>query len=86
MEKKILVKYGIREAYKHYKLYRENPVGFKEFRLIWNTFIDKVTTGVAREGRDFSMPYRLGGVGIRKRKIVVKLNPDGTIDIGIPFE
>jgi hypothetical protein len=80
MEKKTLVKYGIREAYKYYKLYTENPVSYKQFRLIWTTFIDKVTTGIVESGRDFSMPYRLGAVGIRKRKIVVKLNPDGTID------
>ena len=80
MEKKSSIKYGIREAYKYYKLYRENPVSYKQFRAIWNTFIDKVTTSIVEEGKDFSMPYRLGGVGVRKRKIIVKLNPDGTID------
>jgi hypothetical protein len=80
MEKKILVKYGIREAYKYYKLYKDDTVSYKEFRAIWTTFIDKVTTSIVESGKDFSMPYRLGSVGIRKRKIVVKMNPDGTID------
>ena len=73
-------KYGIREAYKYYKLYKENPVDYQTFRAIWITFIDKVTKGIVEEGKDFSMPYRLGSVGIRKQKIRVKMNPDGSID------
>lgn len=80
MEKKMSVRYGIREAYKYYRLYNENPVDCKIFRSVWNTFIDKVTDGIVKEGIDFSMPYRLGSTGIRKRKIVVKMNPDGSID------
>ena len=80
----MLVKYGIREAYKFYKLYNENPVDYQTFRSIWIMFIDKVTKGIVNEGKDFAMPYRLGSVGIRKQKIVVKMNPDGSIDKRYP--
>jgi len=74
------VKYGIREAYKYYKSRTENPLPYPIFRAVWITFIDKVTKGVVEEGKDFNMPYRLGSVGIRKQKIRVKMNPDGSID------
>ena len=73
-------KYGIREAYKFYKSYTEKPVNYKTFRAVWNSFIDKVTSGIVFEGKDFTMPFRLGSVGIRKQKIKVELKDDGTID------
>ena len=79
-EKKMLTRYGIREVYKFYKSHTENPLPYPIFRAVWITFIDKVTKGIVEEGKDFIMPYRLGSVGIRKQKIRVKLNPDGTID------
>ena len=80
MEKRMLVKYGIREAYKYYKAQTENPLPYPIFRVVWITLIDKVTRGIVEEGKDFNMPYRLGSVGIRKQKIRVKMNPDGSID------
>ncbi|KKM22113.1 hypothetical protein LCGC14_1628690 [marine sediment metagenome] len=43
------VRYGIREAYKYYRLYNENPVDCKIFRSVWNTFIDKVTDGIVKK-------------------------------------
>jgi len=73
-------KYGIREAYRYYKSRTENPLPYSMFRRVWITFIDKVSKGIVEEGKDFNMPYRLGSVGIRKQKIRVKLNPDGSID------
>jgi hypothetical protein len=80
MEKKMSVKYGIREAYRYYKSRVDNPIPYKKFREVWITLIDKVTKGIVEEGKDFTMPYRLGSVGIRKQKIRVKMNPDGSID------
>lgn len=73
-------KYGIRDIYKFYKSYESNPVDYKTFVSIWKDFIDNVTTGIVEHGRDFTMPFRLGCVGVRKQKIRVRVNPDGTID------
>lgn len=73
-------KYGIREAYKFYKQYSNDPIPYKLFRAVWSDFIDKVTQGIVEEGKDFNMPFRLGSVGIRKQKIKVKMNEDGSID------
>lgn len=75
-----LNKYGIRDAYKFYKSYSENPLPYKLFTAVWEDFIDKVTSGIVEHGKDFTMPFRLGSVGIRKQKIKVKMNEDGTID------
>lgn len=80
MEKKMSNKYGIREAYKFYKSYIEKPLDYKVFRAVWISFIDKVTKGIVEEGKDFTMPYSLGSVGVRKQKIRVTMNPDGSID------
>ena len=38
------------------------------------------TTIIVNEGKDFVMPFRLGSVGIRKQKIRVHMNEDGTVD------
>lgn len=73
-------KYGIREAYKFYKQYEENPVDLATFRAVWLMFIGKVTDGIVLEGKDFNMPFHLGSVGVRKQKIRVKMNEDGSID------
>lgn len=72
--------YGIEDIYKYYKSYSDNPVSEKIFVAAWKSFITQVTDGMVYEGRDFIMPFRLGPVGIRKQKIIVVLNKDGTID------
>ena len=81
MEQKKLVKYGLKEAYKFYKSYTNDPLDYKTFRAVWLSFIDKVVEGIVVEGKDFTMPFYLGSVGIRKQKIRVKLNEDGKIQI-----
>lgn len=74
------VKYTIKDAYKHYKVRVDNPLSYGDFTTTWQSFIEKVTDGIVLEGKDFTMPFRLGGVGIRKQKIIVKMNEDGSID------
>jgi len=76
----MLDKYGLKDAYKFYKSYTENPLDYRTFRGVWLSFIDKVTDGIVLEGKDFTMPFRVGSVGIRKQKIRVNMNEDGTID------
>ena len=76
----MLVNYGIKDIYKFYKSYSDNPLPYKMFTEVWEIFIKKVTDMIVLEGKDFTMPFRLGSVGIRKQKIIVKMNDDGTID------
>jgi hypothetical protein len=72
--------YGIKDIYKFYKSYSDNPVPYKVFREVWEAFIEKVIDGIILEGKDFVMPFRLGSVGIRKQKIIVVMSDDGNID------
>jgi len=72
--------YGIKDIYKFYKSYSDNPVPYNAFTSVWQSFIGKVTDGIVLEGKDFTMPFRMGSVGIRKQKVLVKMNDDGSID------
>ena len=71
--------YGINEIYRFYRGHSENPVEQKLFVSIWKEFAELTTNDIV-SGKDFMMPFRIGVLGIRKRKIQVTLNPDGTID------
>lgn len=74
------IDYGIKDIYKFYKSYSDNPVSPDAFRRVWTAFAEKVIDGIVLEGKDFTMPFRLGSVGIRKQKIVVIMKEDGSID------
>ncbi len=81
METARLNRYGLNEAYKFYKTcVPENPLPYNLFRAVWEDLIGRVVVGIVEEGKDFTMPFRLGSVGIRKQKIKVKMNEDGSID------
>jgi len=71
--------YGIKEIYKFYKGEVENPVEQKLFVSLWKEFANLTTNDIVA-GKDFTMPFHIGVLGIRKRKIQVKLNTDGSID------
>lgn len=73
-------KYATLDIYKFYKSYSDNPLSYRIFTDVWQAVISKVTHDIIYEGKDFTMPFRLGSVGIRKQKIRVKMNDDGTID------
>ena len=72
--------YGIQDIYKYYKSYSDSPLPYNVFTSVWKDFIGKVTSDIVEYGKDFTMPFRLGSVGIRKKKIKVKMNDDGSID------
>lgn len=73
-------KFGIKEIFKNYKGSVDKPVEYQVFVQAWKDFADAVTNDIAYTGKDFMMPFRIGTLGIRKRKIIVRVNPDGTID------
>lgn len=79
MEHNKPTRHGIKDIYKFYRSTTLNPVEMNVFREIWEEFAELTTNDIVA-GKDFLMPFRIGIIGIRKRKIQVKLNPDGTID------
>lgn len=72
-------KYGFNDIYNFYKKNAKKPVDKETFRSVWSEFAESVTDSIV-EGKDFLMPFKIGFLGIRKHKIKVKLNPDGSID------
>jgi len=72
--------YGIKNIYRYYKKHIDNPIEYKLFRKVWEQFVEKTLNVIILEGKDFVMPFRLGSIGIRKQKIIVQLNEDGSID------
>ena len=72
--------YGIKDIYSYYKSYSDKPLPYLTFKSVWRDFIYKVTQSIIEDGKDFAMPFRLGSVGIRKQKIKVIMNEDGSID------
>jgi hypothetical protein len=72
--------YGIKEIYKYYKSYSENPVEYQIFVRAWKDFAEQIINDIVFTGKDFMMPFRIGNLGIRKHKIIVNVNADGTID------
>jgi hypothetical protein len=75
-----MANYGIKNIYRYYKEHSSDPVSEKIFASSWKSFANKVTDGIVYQGKDFGMPFRLGPIGIRKQKVIVVLNPDGSID------
>lgn len=73
-------KFGIEHIYRYYKKNNQDPVDYRTFVDAWKDFADAVTDDIAFTGKDFMMPFRVGTLGIRKRKIQVSINKDGTID------
>lgn len=72
-------KYGIVDIYKFYKSRTQQPVNYSIFVKAWRDFATSTVDDIVN-GKDFMMPFRVGVLGIRKRKIKVTLNPDGSID------
>jgi len=74
------MKHGIKNIYKYYKSFTEDPVDYQTFVKAWKDFAEIITDDIAYTGKDFIMPFRIGTLGVRKHKILVKVNSDGTID------
>lgn len=74
------MRHGIKNIYKYYKSFAEDPVDYQTFVKAWKDFAEIITDDIAYTGKDFTMPFRIGTLGVRKHKILVKVNSDGTID------
>lgn len=81
MKKKIKADINGLEFYDFYKeKYPESNIDSKTFILIIKTFFDKIIKNLIYTGSDFYMPYRLGSLRIKKSKLKIRLNKDGTLD------
>ena len=80
--KKNLTDYGIRDAFKFYKLKHnsESNVNSTEFSTICKEFNDKISDLIVYENFSFLLPFRLGRIRIRKYKPKMYLQKDGSLD------
>jgi len=72
--------YGTSDIYKFYISQAKEPVE----RKIWKSIVEEFNTISLRsciyDGREFNLPYRLGGIRIRKRSKSLKFKEDGSVD------
>lgn len=79
---KIIADYGSFDIYKAYCKKYKNPYGLtqKEYTGLLNLFYKKIFDMLIFKGSEFTMPYRLGNLRIRKQLIKPALTPDGKLD------
>ena len=79
---KIIADYGSLEIYRAYCKKYKNPYGLtqKEYTDILNQFYKKIFDMLIFKGAEFTMPYRLGNLRIKKQLIKPTLTPEGNLD------
>lgn len=79
---KIIADYGALDIYKGYCNKYKNPYGLtqKEYTEILNIFYKKIFDMLIFKGIEFTMPYRLGNLRIKKQLIKPTLTEDGKLD------
>ena len=74
--------YRSQDAYKYYKSRYGNPHNLTQgmYGSIFKDFIEAVTDKMLFENLQFEFPGGLGVFSIRKRKKILRLYPDGSLD------
>jgi len=75
--------YGSEDIYKYYKRITKNPHNLTQADMgkILKDFFTGVTDLMIYKGIEFTMPYRLGSVRIKKAPVKYKLNGIGRVDV-----
>lgn len=58
---------GLRDAYLYYKQNTENPLSYKKFKSVYESYIEEVVDLIMR-GENYKIPSKLGYFRIRKYK------------------
>jgi hypothetical protein len=80
--KKVVADVGANEIYKTYcdKYNNKHNLTQTQYGQILDKFFLKVVDNLIFKGAEFTMPYRLGNLRIRKNLNKLKLTPEGKID------
>lgn len=77
---KINADYGMKDFYKYYKKNSENPVPYSVFSELIKYTNKELSKKIIKEAFEFKLPYHLGTIMIKKRKMSFKninrLKPD----------
>ena len=76
---KVFVDYGIKDIYKYYQDNAQHPLSHKQFKKVWLDMIKIITDLIVYKNLEFSIPSRLGSLGIRKIKSKAIIKEDGTV-------
>lgn len=79
---KIIADYSAIDIYKFYCENTGNPLKLsqKEYTAILKSFYLKVFDKLIYKGIEFTMPYRLGNLRVKKQKINFRIKADGSLD------
>jgi len=82
MKKKIKAEYRSDAIYKTYCKRTNNPkkVSKTVYLNILKDFFSGVTDILILKGAEFTMPFRLGSIRIKKSKVPIRITPDGKLD------
>jgi len=75
--------YGAEDIYKYYVRVTKNPYGLTQATMgaVLKDFFTGVTDLMIYKGIEFTMPYRLGSIRIRKAPVKYKLDKYGKVDV-----
>lgn len=79
-KRKILADYKTRDIYRYYREDGGEVSDYSKFVDILSEFNEELIKSIINESYEFIMPRRLGSIRIRKKKVKIQFNEDGTID------
>lgn len=80
--RKLITNYGALDIYKYYCKTTGNPKNLTqaEYSKITQKFFTKIIDELIFKGREFTMPFRLGNIVVKKFKNTPKLDKNGKLD------
>lgn len=79
---KVIADIGAIDIYKFYCESTGNPLKLsqKEYTNILKIFYSRIFDKLIYKGIEFTMPYRLGNLRVKKQKVKIRLKADGSLD------
>lgn len=83
-KRKVIADYKIKDIYKYYKdkckKKRIKWLEYTQFIKIHKIIYENIMNRIIYEGAEFTFSYRLGGLRIKKKKQVLRLDKEGNVD------
>jgi len=83
-KRKTIADYKIQDIYKFYKKRCKekgtNILDYTIFVRLNKVFYENMMNRIIYEGAEFTIPYRLGGLRVKKKKQILKLDEEGNVD------
>lgn len=81
-ERKVKITKATNDIYKFYKeKFGKDALGEKKFKQIYYDLNKEISNLIITRSLEYSLPFRMGHLRIKKKKLRLKLTDDGRIDI-----